>query len=174
MVRPRKSTGTATKKPVAGTPARDVAAATSQTFHHSRQGPLRLLLIEDHAPLAEATADWLGEMGMEVRIAGSGKEALQATAAFLPEIVLCDIRLPDISGLDVARRFKAKRKLANVFFVMHSAFAETDIPTFEQASSRVVDLCVSKPITKEALDRLLREFAAHSRVTDARERKSRI
>ena len=170
MVKPRKSTSTATIKPVVGKPTRGVAAGTSQTFHHSGQRPLRLLLIDDHAPLAEATADWLREMGMEVRIAGSGNQALQEMAVFRPEIVLCDMCLPDISGLDVARRLRAKRKWANVFFVIHTAFEDTDIRSFEQAGPRAVHLCFSKPITKEKLDRLLREFAAHSRLIDKRER----
>jgi CheY-like chemotaxis protein len=173
MVKPRKSTSKAIIKSVVGTPARKVAAGASQASHHSGQRPLRLLLIDDYAPLAEAMADWLREMGMEVRIAGSGNEALQATAVFRPEIVLCDMRLPDISGLDVARLLKAKRELANVFFVIHTAFGDTDIRTFEQAAGpRAVHLCFSKPITKEKLDRLLREFAEHSRLTDKRERTS--
>ena len=171
MIKQSQSTSTAPKKPVVEAPAREGAAGTSQRFHHSGQRPLRLLLIDDHAPLAEATADWLREMGMEVRIAGSGNEALQAAAVFRPEIVLCDMCLPDISGLDVARRLEAKRESANVFFVMHTAFGDTDIRTFEQAAGpRAVHLCFSKPITKEKLDRLLREFAAHSRHTDKRER----
>ena len=169
MVKPRKSTNAATKKIVVGTPAVGVAAGTSQTVHHCGQRPLRLLLIEDHALLAEATAVWLREMGLEVRIAGSGNEALQVTVIFRPEIVLCDMRLPDISGFEVARLLKAKRESANVFFVMHTAFADSDIPTFEQAAGpRDVQLWFSKPINKEKLDRLLRGFAAHSRLTDER------
>jgi CheY-like chemotaxis protein len=172
MVKQRKSKSTATKTPVIGTPARDVDAGTSQTSHRSGQCPQRLLLIDDHAPLAAATADWLRAMGMEVRIAGSGNEALQAAAVFRPEIVLCDMCLPDISGLDVARLLKAKRQLANVFFVMHTALGDTDIRTFERAGPRDVHLSFSKPITKEKLDRLLREFAAHSRLTEKRKKTS--
>ena len=172
-VKPRKSTSTPTKE-IVGKLTREVAAGTPQTAHQSSERPLRLLLIDDHAPLAEATAAWLREMGMEVRIAGSGNEALQATAVFRPEIVLCDMRLPDISGLDVARLLKAKRESANVFFVMHTAFADTDIPKFEHAAGpRDVQLCLSKPITEEKLDRLLREFASHSRLTGQRERTSK-
>lgn len=168
MIKPRKSTSTATKTPLVGTRAREVAAGTSQTFRPSGQRPLRLLLIEDQALFAEAMADWLREMGMEVRIAGSGNEALQATAVFRPEIVLCDMCLPDISGLDVARLLKANRESADVFFVIHTAFGDTDIRTFEQAAGpRAVHLCFSKPITKEKLDQLLREFAAHSRLRQA-------
>jgi|SRR5687768_14699145 len=169
MLKPRKSTRTATKKPV-GTPTHEVSAGTSQAFHRSDKRPLRLLLVEDHVPLAEATADWLRKMGMEVQITGSGNEALQATVVFRPEIVLCDLRLPDISGYDVARLLKAKRQSASIFFVMHTAIADTDIPTFERLAGPDVHLCVSKPITEEKLDRLLREFAAHSRLTDEPQR----
>ena len=47
------------------------AAGVSQTFHLPVQHTLRLLLIEDYAALAEAVADWLRQMGMDVRVAGS-------------------------------------------------------------------------------------------------------
>ena len=166
MAKPRKSASTAIKEPASGAPAREVVVSASQTLDQSGQRPLRLLLVEDHVPLAEATADWLRKGGLEVRIACSGNEALQAMTLFRPEIVLCDMRLPDISGFDVARCMGEKRQPANVFFVMHTAIAETEIPTFERAADPDVHLCVSKPITKEKLDRLLREFAAHSRLTD--------
>jgi CheY-like chemotaxis protein len=171
MINGRKCKRTTTKTPLVGTPDLDVAADTSQTFHHSGERRLRLLLIEDHVALAEATSDWLREMGMEVRIAGTGNEGLEVAAAFRPDIVVCDMCLPDISGLDVAQRLNANGEPANVFFVMHTAFGDADIRMIEEAADpRNVQMCLSKPITKEKLDRLLCEFAARSRVTDTRER----
>ena len=120
---------------------------------------VRLLLVEDHAVLAEATAEFLRRMGIEVRIARSAAEALRAVEEFRPEIVLCDLGLPDRSGLDVARAFRTKANLKRVLFVLHTALADTEIHILERQINRdLVQLFLSKPITEEKIATLLREF----------------
>jgi len=59
---------------------------------------VRVLLVEDHAELAELTAQMLCSEGLDVRVAGSGREALDSASKFRPQLVLCDLHLPDISG----------------------------------------------------------------------------
>ena len=68
----------------------------------------RVLLIEDHAPLAEATAEFIRSKGLDVRIASTGREALETAAVFHPEIVLCDLSLPDMPGPESSREHCAK------------------------------------------------------------------
>jgi two-component system OmpR family response regulator len=119
----------------------------------------RLLLVEDHAVLAEATAEFLRRMGIEVRIARSAAEALKAVEEFGPEIVLCDLGLPDRSGLDVARALRTKADMRRVLFVVHTALADTEIRILERQIDRdLVQLFLSKPITEEKIATLLREF----------------
>ena len=67
----------------------------------------RVLLVEDHEPLAEATAEFIRDKGLEVQIASNGREALEMAASFHPEIVLCDMRLPDMPGYEVAQALRA-------------------------------------------------------------------
>ncbi len=69
-----------------------------------------LLMIEDDARLAQMVAEYLGQSGMQVthRADGdSGLAQLQNQAESLPELVILDLMLPDMDGLDVCRRIRA-------------------------------------------------------------------
>ena len=114
---------------------------------------LRLLLIEDHRDLAEMTAQFLRLAGMEVRITRSGAEALQTVAEFKPHIVLCDLRLPDMPGLDVAKRLRADPNCRDAMIAIHTAFSEREIEGLV-SSSDDVDLLVPKPLTMKQIERL--------------------
>jgi len=118
----------------------------------------RLLLVEDNEFLAEATADFLRGTGLEVRIAETGREALTLIDEFRPEIVLCDLNLPDMSGVDVARALQKNPASKNVVFVIHTALMETD---FEGARVPGVDLFLSKPIDEEKIAKIL-SLKAHT------------
>ena len=65
---------------------------------------LRVLLVEDHADLAAATASLLRGEGLEVRTARTGREALEVAPNFRPQLILCDMNLPDMDGLETIRR----------------------------------------------------------------------
>jgi CheY-like chemotaxis protein len=131
----------------------------------SREGAVRLLLVEDHAALAEVTAEFLRELGLEVQIAKSGEQALEKAVAFLPDIVLCDMRLPDMSGLDVAGALRANPKTKGVLIALHTAMDNVDIHLLEREThAKAVNLFLSKPITEEKLERLLAELAAKAKI----------
>src|SRR6476646_4728790 len=99
------------------------------------EGTTRVLLVEDYAPLAEATAELLRDAGLTVRIAASGKEALRVAIAFRPEIVLFDLSLPDMSGLDVARALRSNPDTKDALLAMHTAMSDIDIRTFRSEIS---------------------------------------
>jgi two-component system response regulator NreC len=73
--------------------------------------PIRLLLVDDHAVVRTGLRMLLedqGGMGI-VGEAGTAREALEAVEALSPDVVLMDIGLPDISGIEAARSIKACR-----------------------------------------------------------------
>jgi CheY-like chemotaxis protein len=115
----------------------------------------RVLLIEDHAPLAEATAEFIRSKDLDVRIASTGREALEIAAEFHPEIVLCDMRLPDMTGPDVARALRKMPRAKDAVIAMHSAMTEPDLRTESLQASAAVNLFLSKPLTEEKLDTLI-------------------
>ena len=93
--------------------------------------------------------------GLDVRIASTGREALETAAVFHPEIVLSDLMLPDMSGLDVARALRATPGAKDALIAMISAMTESDLGPLTGQVGSAVNLFLSKPITEEKLDTLL-------------------
>jgi two-component system OmpR family response regulator len=116
---------------------------------HSDSTPLRVLLIEDHPDLAAATAAALEAGGLEVRTARSGQEALEIASTFQPQLLLCDINLPDMSGLEVVRKLRSNPSNQRTYLVTLTGAAGID------ATQAQVDLCLTKPITLEAIAMLV-------------------
>jgi DNA-binding response OmpR family regulator len=117
-----------------------------------------VLLIEDHAEMAEATAGFLRSKRLEVQIAPTGGTGLEMAKAFQPEIVLCDIRLPDMTGIQVARALRATHETKDALIAIHSALGDSDLRTFEREAGASVNLFLSKPLTPEKLDRILTQL----------------
>ncbi len=66
-----------------------------------------LLMIEDDARLAQMVGEYLGQSGFEVSHAGDGHSGLAAVQAGAPDLVILDLMLPDMDGLEVCRRIRA-------------------------------------------------------------------
>lgn len=118
-------------------------------------GPTRLLLVEEHAGLAEATQEFLQSEGLDVRLASTGLEALAAAVAFQPDIVLCDLHLPDMAGLDVLSALRENPAVGHALLVIHTASSTAQGYGFDAPEA---DLFLSKPIDNEKLVILLAEL----------------
>ena len=87
------------------------------TAHQPIRLPVRALVIEDDLSLEDAVLEVLTSIGCdEVRFARSGHAALDLVTTFLPDIVLLDLGLPDIDGIDVCRMLS--EQLPNVPIVI--------------------------------------------------------
>ena len=85
----------------------------------------RVLLVEDEAAYVAGLVPSLTQEGFEVDVARSGTEALDRFSAKTPDLVLLDLMLPGVSGLDVCRTIRTK---SNVPIIMVTAKAdETDV-----------------------------------------------
>jgi two-component system KDP operon response regulator KdpE len=135
-------------------------SSSTRSFPTPHSRPLRLLLVEDHVALAKATAEFLRESGLDVEIASSGKSALETVATFRPDVVLCDMCLPDMSGLEVVKAFRAGEDAKNAIVAVLTSMVEADLDLLERnAGDYGVNFFLSKPMTEQKLDRVLRELA---------------
>ena len=122
--------------------------------------PLRVLLVEDDPDLADVTAEFLRAEGLDVQAASTGREALQVATTFRPQLLLCDMRLPDMTGLDVIRAVRAHPSARDAYVVILTALRETDRALGGNAEGLGVDAVLSKPLTIEAIRTLTEKLAA--------------
>jgi two-component system, OmpR family, response regulator MprA len=70
--------------------------------------PPRVLVVEDDDEIAQALQRSLRMEGYEVRVAADGEAALEASDAFNPDLVVLDLGLPKVDGMDVARALRER------------------------------------------------------------------
>jgi len=68
----------------------------------------RVLVVEDDVSIADVLRRTLRQEGHEVRSAGDGVEALEAAADFVPDLVVLDLGLPKLDGVEVLKRLRAE------------------------------------------------------------------
>src|ERR1700678_3372339 len=74
---------------------------------YTRGVDARILVVEDDLTVAEVVVDYLRHAGLDPRHAVDGRDALEIAAAWRPDLVVLDLMLPGISGLEVCRRLRA-------------------------------------------------------------------
>jgi CheY-like chemotaxis protein len=131
--------------------AREDRAATVRQAP-KKQKARRVLVVEDHAELAAVTAELLRQEGLEVRTALSGREAMEIAEEFRPELVLCDLHLPDMPGEELVRALRASPGGERARVVILTALHESQIASLRRGAKQVgIDQFLSKPLTPEKL-----------------------
>jgi two-component system CheB/CheR fusion protein len=143
--------------PVAAAPLAAESGSTTSAPARARIPALRVLVIDDNEDSADSTAMLLRLSGHTVRTETRGEAGLVEFARFAPELVLCDIRMPDLSGYEVARRI---RVLPGGDRVMLAALTGFGTQLDREESSRAgFDRHFVKPVDPDALTDLLGEAA---------------
>ncbi len=83
----------------------------------------RVLVIEDNVDAAESLRDALALEGHEVEVAFLGADGIERARAWGPDVVLCDIGLPDVAGHEVARALRGDPALRRTFLVALTGYA---------------------------------------------------
>jgi len=107
----------------------------------------RVLVVDDEQNIAELVSMAMRYSGLEVRSAGSGREALSAFAEFRPEVAILDVMLGDIDGFEVARRVRASGNDAPIIFLTARDTTEDKIRGLTLGG----DDYVTKPFSVEEL-----------------------
>jgi two-component system cell cycle response regulator DivK len=105
----------------------------------------RILIVEDNRLNMKLFRDLLRVKGHEMFEAGDGGEAIVMVRSLKPDLVLLDIQLPTISGLDVAKAIRADASLAHIPIIAVTAFAQSGDEEMTKESG--CDAYLTKPIS---------------------------
>lgn len=123
--------------------------------------PTSVLVVEDNPTSLKLISRVLELEGFAVRTATSAVEALNEMGAETPSVLVTDIQLPGIDGLELVRRVRATPQLADLPIVAVTAHAmENDRMRILAAGC---DEHLTKPIDAQALVRIVSEQAAEGR-----------
>ena len=86
----------------------------------------RVLVVEDEEPISQLLAYNLQKEGFAVAIAADGDDALVAVAEARPDLVLLDWMLPNVSGIELCRQFRARTETRDMPIIMLTARGEEE------------------------------------------------
>jgi len=118
-----------------------------------------ILLVEDYQETRTMLRMWLERRGYRLVEAADGQEAVDLAPLAHPDLILMDLRLPELNGIAATRRLRENAELKNVPVVALSAL---DPAMFREAALRVG--CVeylTKPIDLDKLEELLFRLLGH-------------
>src|SRR5580765_2317632 len=84
----------------------------------------RILVVEDDPDIAELVERYLSKAGFSTDRVASGRDALDAIAVKAPDLLVLDLMLPHLDGLEICRRVRANEHTANIPIIMLTARAE--------------------------------------------------
>ena len=84
----------------------------------------RVLIVEDDKDIADLVAHYLGKAGFATEVIASGRDALAAIASHPPDLLVLDLMLPQVNGLEICRAVRANTKTNAIPIIMLTARAE--------------------------------------------------
>jgi putative two-component system response regulator len=124
----------------------------------------RVLIVDDDPVVRETIRDSVEHLGYATREAGSAEEALAEIAAGLPDLILLDVRMPGITGIDLCRQLKADQATHLIPVVLLTAQGELD--TRVAGLEAGADDYFTKPVHLRELRARLRALIRLKRVVE--------
>ena len=124
---------------------------------------MKLLIAEDELLAREGISQLIPPVFNEVRTAGNGLDALALAEEMEPDVALCDVRMPKMNGIELARRLRLRFPAIHILFI--SAYSDKEY--LKSAISVQADGYLEKPIDEAELlshlDRIVGEIRARAR-----------
>jgi len=101
----------------------------------------RILIVDDQKGVRRLLEELFKKDGWEVQLAADGKEAIQRADEFLPDIILMDMKMPNMNGLEASRIIL--NNISDLDIIMMTAYGEMDV--VKEALDAGVKRCITKP-----------------------------
>jgi len=120
----------------------------------------RILVVDDDPEVRMTTRDFLASRGHAVSVAAGGREALSMLETVNPDVVLLDVAMPDMDGLETLRRLVAERPSVPVIMITANADIEITSKVLQMGAADYVP----KPFDLDYLDQAVSiQLSARSR-----------
>lgn len=138
--------------------AQGLAPQRRMDVSFARSHPLRILLAEDNQVNQKVAGQMLSRLGYRIDAVANGQEVLAALERQEYDVILMDIQMPEMDGLEATRRIRQRRPHSEgPYIVAMTAYAfQEDI---EQAMRAGMDDYISKPVRTEVLQNLLAKIS---------------
>ena len=101
----------------------------------------KILIVDDQKGVRRLLEELFKKDGWEVQLAADGKEAIQRADEFLPDIILMDMKMPNMNGLEASRIIL--NNISDLDIIMMTAYGEMDV--VKEALDVGVKRCITKP-----------------------------
>ena len=123
---------------------------------------LKILVVDDEAIVRESLHDWLSDAGYQVFTAEDGPKALEIIKKERPGIVITDLVMPGMDGIELMKR--AKEILPSIEVIIITAYAS--IPTAITAMKEGAYDYIEKPFCPERAELLVKKLAEHQELVE--------
>jgi len=144
--------------PLLGTGAAPVGGGQAPSGLRSPHFSLNVLVVDDNVDAAESLALLLKTLGHEATTAYDGPQAIEAARAVSPDLVICDLGMPGMSGYKVAEVLRARPEFRRVRLVALTGFGSPDDRRRSQEAG--FDEHLVKPVAPETLEKVLHSLPA--------------
>jgi signal transduction histidine kinase len=138
----------------AGIVASTALRETGDGVMRDRMPQLKIVLIEDNEDVGDTLVEWLQELGHHVSIARTGEQGLQLVRETAPKVVLCDLGLPGIDGVDVCRSIRSAASQSQPIIVALTGWGRAD--DRQRTRDAGFDHHLVKPVSLDLLFDVLR------------------
>jgi two-component system, cell cycle response regulator DivK len=117
-----------------------------------------ILLVDDYRDALDVWELYLCAEGFKVLTAASGHEAIERATAAIPDVVVMDLQLPDVSGFDVARELRSRAATRHIPLIAATGYSHAT--QLDEARQSGFDAVIVKPCDPDALVAEIRRLLA--------------
>jgi DNA-binding response OmpR family regulator len=123
----------------------------------------RVLIVDDDVNLIKVMKIYFQRSGMEAEVASSGRKAIKAVDTFQPDVIILDIRMPKVDGVDVCNNIRKQKGLKNMPIIALTGYhSEKSKRAILEAGA---NLYLNKPIDMSSLLKHVKGLLASVRPT---------
>lgn len=126
------------------------------TTDDARQRAARILVVDDDPGTAKLVRSWYAGQPFDIAGAANGSEALDAIRRERPDLILLDLRMPDVDGISLARRLREAPETRAIPVILLTACRDKNAKV--EAFAAGVDDYVTKPFEVEEIDARIRSM----------------